>query len=290
MPSSRSLGPIVIARSTTRFALIAALLLMGGSAQGQDLQSSIDKLRSSDDFRVRVQAALELGKSKNAEVRVPLEHALDDRKPAVRAAAAAALKVLSDKRALGALKRHQSDPSEAVRAQIRASMEALSESSAPESSPAPAPQSGPARLLVKLGAIRNGTAVKSGALVGKIERASREKLGRLPGVRVVAESEDVNSAAKKKRLPAVMVTGRLARLNASREGEEIVYSASVDYVVARMPEQSIVSTMSGSASAKASTVEARDERRMAELRSLVLEAAIDSAMKRAAIALEAEMK
>jgi hypothetical protein len=279
----------VIARSPIRFVLIAVLLLSGGSARGQDLQSSIDKLKSSDDFRVRVQAALELGKSKNSEVRVPLEHALDDRKPAVRAAAAAALKVLSDKRALSALKRHQTDSSESVRAQIRASMEALSADSAEFENSSVAP-SGPARLLVKLGSIRNGTAVKSGALVGRIERSSREKLGRLPGVRVVAESEDVNSAAKKKRLPAVMVTGRLARLNASREGEEIVYSASVDYVVHRMPEQSIVSTMSGSASAKASTLEARDERRMAELRSLVLEAAIDSAMKRAAVALEAEMR
>jgi hypothetical protein len=57
-----------------------------------------------------------------------------------------------------------------------------------------------------------------------------------------------------------------------------------------MPEQSILSVMTGSASAKATPIEARDEHKMAELRSLVLEAAIDSAMRRAGEALAAAMK
>jgi hypothetical protein len=107
---------------------------------------------------------------------------------------------------------------------------------------------------------------------------------------VIASSEDVNTAAKRKRLPAVMVTGRLRRLNAARDGEDVVYSAMVDYVVHRMPEQSILSVLSGSASAKASPLEARDERKMAELRSMVLDAAIESAMRRAPQALEAAME
>jgi HEAT repeat protein len=264
-------------------ALTATLLLLSCAAPAQSLQSSIGKLRSNDDFRVRVQAALELGKSSDPAVRVPLERALADRKPAVRAAAAAALKAHGDKRSVAALKAHLDDASPAVRAQIKASIRALEGGSAP-------PRTDPARLLVKLGSIKNGTQVKSGALEGRLEQASREKLGGIPGVQVVEASEDVNSTAKRKKLPAVMVTGRLRRLNASREGGDIVYSAMVDYVIHSMPEQSILSVMTGSASAKATPVEARNQHRMAELRALVLERAIESAMRRAPEALAAAMK
>ena len=84
-------------------ALTATLLLLSCAAPAQSLQSSIGKLRSNDDFRVRVQAALELGKSSDPSVRAPLEQALEDRKPAVRAAAAAALKAHGDKRSIAAL-------------------------------------------------------------------------------------------------------------------------------------------------------------------------------------------
>jgi hypothetical protein len=259
-----------------------ALLFTTGSALGQGFQAAVDKLRSNEDFRLRVQAALELGKTKNPNARPPLERALDDRKPAVRAAAAAALKALGDRRALPALKQHLSDPSPLVRSQIEASVRALEASAQPEKSSA--------RLLVKIGSMKNGTSVKTGAWVGRMEQASRDRLGRMPGVQVVDETEDVNTAAKRRRLPAVMVTGRLRRLSAAREGGEIVYSASVDYVVHRMPEQSILSALSGSASAKATPVEAKNERRIAELRNLVLEAAVDSAMRRAPEALEAAMK
>jgi hypothetical protein len=264
-------------------ALTATVLLVSCAAPAQSLQSSIGKLRSNEDFRVRVQAALELGKSSDPAVRVPLEQALRDRKAAVRAAAAAALKAHGDKRSVAALKAQLGDPSASVRAQIKSSLQALEGDAAMRSTD-------PARLLVKLGSIKNGTQVKSGALVGKLEQASREKLGRVPGVQVVEDSEDVNRAAKKQKLPAVMVTGRLRRLNASREGGDIVYSAMVDYVIHSMPEQSILSVMTGSASAKASPVEARDQHRMAELRALVLERAIDSAMRRAPEALAAAMK
>ncbi|HMJ15040.1 MAG TPA: HEAT repeat domain-containing protein [Polyangiaceae bacterium] len=264
--------------------LTAALLLLSCAAPAQNLESSISKLKSHDDFRVRVQAALELGKSEDYVVRTPLEQALDDRKAAVRAAAAAALKAHGDRRALPALRAHLDDASVSVRAQIKASIQAL------ERNAKPAVRTDPARLLVKLGSIKNGTQVKSGGLVGQLEQASREKLGRVPGVQVVEDSEDVNRTAKKKRLPAVMVTGRLRRLNASREGTDIVYSAMVDYVVHSMPEQSILSVLTGSASAKATPIEARDAHKMAELRALVLERAIESAMRRAPEALAAAMK
>ncbi len=240
------------------------------------------RLKSGDDFRVRVAAALELGRTKTGLAREPLEVALDDENAAVRAAAAAALKALGDSRALPALRAHAKDSSAAVRSTIKTSIAALERSgnSGPE----------PPRVLVKIGKMKNGSGVGSSALVGELEKASRKKLKDLPGVEVVAEDDDVNTQAKRKRLPAVMVTGRIRKLKAARDGEQIVYSASVEYVMHRMPDQALMGTVSGSASARASTDEASNQKRSAELRSAVLEAAVSSAMRRAPEALLAAVR
>ena len=82
-----------------------------------------------------------------------------------------------------------------------------------------------------------------------------------------------------------MVTGNVSELKASREGRSITYSASVEYVLHTMPEQSIAAKVSGRASATASPQDADDASKLAELRRSVLEAAIASALRRAPPAL-----
>jgi hypothetical protein len=102
------------------------------ASEGQDRVSRLaDQLASSDDFRVRTQAALALGASKSKRAVQPLCSGLDDANTTVRAAAAAALGKLS----LGGtacLKRHLStENSSSVKATIRkalALIEAGSES------------------------------------------------------------------------------------------------------------------------------------------------------------------
>ncbi len=103
----------------------ALMLLIGSASSAASVSLLIDRLKNGEDFRVRVQAALELGKSKSAKARVPLEQALDDNNAAVRAAAAAALKAHGDKRSIVALERHRKDSSPAVRSQIEHSIAAL---------------------------------------------------------------------------------------------------------------------------------------------------------------------
>ena len=75
------------------------------------------------------------------------------------------------------------------------------------------------------------------------------------------------------------------RLKAAREGSDIVYSASVEYILHTMPDQSIAAKVSGSATASLTEEEAKDQERAAELRTAVLEAAIASALRRAPRAL-----
>jgi len=240
------------------------------------LDELIEQLKGASDFRVRVSAALQLGKSLTGDAAQPLEAALDDSNASVRAAAAAALKNLGDQAAVPALKAHRLDRSEAVRAQVAAAIKSLEE----ERLTGPKP-----KVLIKLGIMKNDSGVKSKKIESELADSSRRKLSELPGVRVLAaDGSGPNtdaSSGKPSTVPMVMVTGNVSELKASREGGSITYSASVEYVLHTMPEQAIAAKVSGRASATATEREAEDASALAELRRSVLQAAIASALRRA---------
>ena len=262
--------------------LLGCVLALGWtapSAAGPTISDLIDRLQNGPDFRVRVQAALELGKSKLSAARPYLEASLDDDNAAVRAAAAAALKVLADRRALPALLEHQRDASAAVRAQVKSTITALRAAAEKEKKAKP-------EILVQLGKFRNGTEVKSHSVVRDVEQASRQKLDDLPGVDIL---ETEGSGARQK-VPVVMVTGRVKRLQKSREGSAVVYSASVELVMHKMPGQTLKGVVSGSAKAMGEAAELADPPAMAELMRQALEAALESAIRRAPEALRAAVE
>jgi len=267
--------------SSRRTLLSLALLFSVSSALATPgLDELVEQLKSASDFRLRVSAALQLGKSLTGDAAAPLEAALDDSNASVRAAAAAALKNLGDQAAVPALKAHRSDKSEAVRAQVAAAIKSLEE----ERLTGPKP-----RVLVKIGIMKNGSGVKSKKIESELADSSRRKLGELPGVRVLAAdgsgpSTEANSG-KPSTVPMVMVTGNVSELRALREGRSITYSASVEYVLHTMPEQAIAAKVSGRASATATDHDAEDATVLADLRRSVLEAAIASAVRRAPPAL-----
>jgi hypothetical protein len=254
------------------------LFLSVAHAGAQPTSDLIQKLDDGADFRVRVQAALELGKTRGAASRLALEGALDDDNAAVRAAAAAALKVMHDPAALPALQHHQDDPSAAVRAQIKNSVDALSGGGAPRVVQKP-------EVLVQVGKIRSGASSTSGQVLEDVARTSKQKLRELPGIALVDESKE--SLTTRRDVPLVMVTGRVKQLEESREGTSVVYLASVEFVLHKMPGQSIKGVVSGSARASGSAGEMSSARAMADLRKSALDAAIDSAVRRAPQALRA---
>ena len=265
-----------------RSLLSLTLLFVASSALATPgLDELIEQLKSAPDFRVRISAALQLGKSLTGDAALPLEAALDDGNASVRAAAAAALKNLGDQAALAVLKAHRSDKSEAVRAQVVAAIKSLEE----EQISGPKP-----KVLIKLGIMKNASGVKSKKIESELADTSRRKLSELPGVSVLAADgsgpgADPSSSAKASKVPMVMVTGNVSELTASREGRAITYSASVEYVLHTMPEQAIAAKVSGRASATSSEQDFGDSVKLAELRRSVLEAAIASALRRAPPAL-----
>lgn len=236
-----------------------------------------ERLKHADDFRVRLQAALELGKSADPDALAPLVAGLDDPNASVRTAAVAALQELGDADAVPALKQHRLDKSDLVRKQIKTTLAALEQS--------PSEAARPARLLVKLGPMKNRTTVKAPRIEAELESESRKKLDELPGVRVMPSAVEAPPDAGKTKLPVVLVSGQIQKLQASRDGSDIVYSASVEYILHTMPDESIAAKVSGSASGTLTAEEAKDEARAAELRHEVLGAAIASALRRAPRAL-----
>lgn len=239
-----------------------------------ELPPLIERLRNAEDFRLRVQAALQLGKSEEPRARPELERALGDRHASVRAAAAAALGALGDPRSVPALKKRRSDASVAVKKSAERAIATIQARQARKRAIARA------KLVVRLGRLRVVGARDSARATRELVECSRAKLGELPGVVVLADGEEPAG-----NVPVVMVTGALHRAVTPGSSSGATVSARVDYVLHRMPEQDIAGTVTGSAKAKAARDEMQSSRRDAELTSMVLEAAVESAMRRASEAL-----
>ncbi|HEX2880990.1 MAG TPA: HEAT repeat domain-containing protein [Polyangiaceae bacterium] len=248
------------------------------------------KLEQGPDFRIRVQAALELGKttSRRDEARAALEVGLEDANAAVRAACAAALRVLGDPSALPALRRAQEDESSAVKAQITGTIAALEQKANGDSGSSAG--RGRGQVLVQVGQVRNGTKREVGGLVQEFKTHSKERLQSLPGVELLHEQEDADATAKRRKQPVVMLTGHLRQLDERERGGEMEYAAEVEFIIHRMPGRSIQGKVSGSARVRSGLAEVKSAKQQAELRRNVIEAAIDSAMKRATEALLAAAK
>jgi hypothetical protein len=281
---------------------LAVLALAGGlhttalhsTALAGESDSSVPtlarKLEEGPDFRIRVTAALELGKvtSRRAEARAALEYGLEDANAAVRAACAAALRVLGDPAALPALRRAQDDESSAVKAQITGTIAALEAKAGGGNSGSSGRSRG--QVLVQVGQVRNATKRDVVGLVQEFKTHSKERLQNLPGVELLHEQEDADATAKKRKTPVVMLTGHLRQLDERERGGEMEYAAEVEFIIHRMPGRAIQGKVSGSARVRSGLTEVKSAKQQAELRRNVIEAAIDSAMKRAGEALMAAIK
>lgn len=258
--------------------VLAALLTAGSAFADRSIGALAGELAGARDSKLRVQAALALGQAEDPEARVPLERALDDDSVAVRMAAAIALRSLGDERAVVELRRHRKDPSAAVRKQVALSITAL-ELKAERRATKP-------KYLVKLGRFSSAEE-RHRPVLATLARESRERLDGLPGVVVLDEWEDPTRTAQSLAVPVVLVSGHVRDVKVQRSGATVVYRAEVEFVVATMPERSIVGMISGSAAARAPAAEAVKAKRLIALRNQAVAAAVDSAIQRVSPAIEA---
>ncbi len=215
-----------------RCAWVFALLLAAASAGAAGPDVRVDDLcravTDDSNYKVRVQAALVLGKLGDARAVQPLIKALGDQNKTVRGIAASALGQLGDGAALDPLRdllRHESDSF--VRSQAEKAMAALSGGGAGGKR---------ARVYVNFGAFVGG--VKSaGPEASKIlhEALSRE-LGKLPIVTLTLSAADQHNFGKS-GMSGFYIDGNITKLEDSGGNET---SCDVKVMVARWPQKSII--------------------------------------------------
>jgi hypothetical protein len=274
--------PRLAQRTLVRLGIVAALLLGGAPSIAQDDSAAFRDLAIGVDFRLRVAAALSLGKSKSAGARPALEKALGDPNPAVRAAAAAGLGAIGDPGALVALRlalTKETTPN--VQGQFETTIKRLA------SSPGTKANTSKPRFLIALGRLENRSGVSAPEVAAALKAATRAKMAAVPGIEVLSEGTDISTASKSRNLPAFTVDGSLTELAKKQSRDGVSFSARVEYLIRKMPEQSLKGTMSGNAQAEADTREIRGQSELSQLQLDAVGAAIDSAMRGASPALEA---
>lgn len=175
----------------------------------------IKLLRTSDSFRVRVQSCLSLAATESEPtVLRALERSLDDKHPAVRKAAALALKRHSDPSSLTALRAHRNDRDANARAAILEAITAIDGAGAN------------AKYYVGIGSPGNRAAASSSA-IALLRPALLREVRKIDGVRVAPDNETNRQARKAlsaNNLTGYYVDSSLVSLEPSGQGVTAVVS------------------------------------------------------------------
>jgi HEAT repeat protein len=246
--------------------LVAASLLVAGVGAAQDVATAKRELAQSDDFRVRVSAALFLGRAHPPDAVDVLGEALADQNPAVRAAAAAALATVGDPAAVPLLERaaaHESQP--AAKGAMDRATAALKATSVRN-----------AKYVVQLGTMRNNTTVRGNQLGGVLRDAARARATAIPGV-VVADGNEAARIARERSVPLLTLDGSLTRLTQGRSGGNVTFRAQVQFALRK--DQTLKASMTGAATSYDTAGALANQARLISLQNDAVDGAVESAMR-----------
>jgi len=263
------------------FALAVATVAPVGSAFATDPATAAQDLQSSSDFRVRVNAALFLGRAKTAAARESLEHALaSDAHPAVRTAAAEALAALGDSASVPALEQRLAvESSSSVKAQLRASIAQLrTGATSPQGGDdgAPGHLRPDVRCIVSLGSMRNASGVRGDELRRVLASAARSHARVLHGVVVTGGDPAIARQAAARHVPVVTLDGNLTQFTEARVEGSLQVHARVEFTMRR--DQSLRGTLSGGATTFGSGPTISDEA-IRRLEEDAIDGAVQSALR-----------
>jgi hypothetical protein len=272
-----------LARAVRAWACGFAVLTVAGSfaapAPADESSSAIRDLADSSDFRIRVSAALVLGRSRPPGARDALEHALGDPHPAVRIAVVTALGAIADPDSLAPLERRlRSEPSPGVVAQLRSTIDAL------RRGPARAPDDGSdsdslssnVRYVVKLGTMRSNATARGVDLRAILHDATRTRAKELKDAAVLEGDSPLFAVATRRHLPVVTLDGNVTQLLESRVANSVTVQAHVEFTVRR--DQTLRGTLSGGATTSGSGATLTEEDRR-HLEDEAIDGAVQSALR-----------
>jgi len=245
-------------------------------ALAQDPAGALRDLTDSGDFRVRVSAALYLGRTHPVGAREALEHALSDSHPAVRVAAATALGSLGDAAAIGALARRAIvEPSASVKAQLQSSIDQLRRGIA-DDQPDAHKLAANVRYVVRLGAMHNPSGVRGEDLRRVLQSAARSRARALHGTAIVDADAALLAQATERHLPVLTLDGSVMQVTEARVEGSVQVQARVEFAVRR--EQTLKGTLSGAATTFGSGQVISDQGRR-QLQDDAVDGAVQSALR-----------
>lgn len=246
-------------RATLVLALLAPAQL--ALADGHDVLQRM--LKDGANFRVRVRAAMAIGRGGESADAPALERALWDAHPAVRAAAAQALATVGATRSLPALRIASRDSERDVAANARSAIAVIerkrSASRAPVAARATAKSPSDsdlsrARFAVVLGDVNNRSGFQGTDLADQLRRTLAEGLRGRHDVAVVDARGGGPSlaAVERKRLPVFRLDANLVSVKRSATPGEISVRCEVSLLVLDNRERTIRSMLRGAATHVAS--------------------------------------
>jgi len=262
------------------------LLLLVASVQqapAQDVQAARREITKADDFRVRLGAALLIGRTKPPDGRALLEKALSDPHPAVRAAAAAALGSYGDAGAVPALEAHlETEGTQSVRSQIEGALATLRGGAGPSAGKSGGAK---AKYIVQLGSMRSASGVggtRGDQLSQVLRSAARERASSVPGVFVATDPQTAAQRATEQHVPVLVIDGTLVRMaQQSQANGTVGFSAQVDFSVRKIPEHVLRASLTGNAMSIGTARSLVNEQRVAALQDQAVDGAVESAMRNA---------
>jgi hypothetical protein len=230
---------------------------------GEDTSYLLSQLRNAPLFRVRVAAALALGRRRGPRVEKGLIEALGDDHPAVRTAAASALSRSGSAAASQALKRAQEgEPDEKVARAFGRAQQAQANKAAPA-----AGRSSSGGLYLSLSRVRAQGALDA-SLLERADAAARSRAAGLGSALLAPIGE--TSAAAQAVLSREARTGYQLEVTVGLEEVDGGTRATANVLVATYPGRSIRGSAKGAATAQG-------DPRSPELQRMAIEHAIGSA-------------
>jgi hypothetical protein len=213
--------------------LLAVLCLLSAAPAMAGKVEDLSRMLLEDaSYKVRLQAALLLGKLGDRAGAAPLMKALSDENRTVRGMAAQSLGRLGAAEAGPALKALlQRERDSFVRGQAEKALAALG--------PVPDGGKGKAKIYLTFGPFSGGSGTADATLLDALRSALRRELTKLTGVTFNLDSGEEKSFGKSGRL-GFLIDGNVTRLDDGVVGGAVEINCDVKVMVARWPSKSII--------------------------------------------------
>ncbi len=237
--------------------LVILTMLFGGTASADNVDRLMKQLSSSDDYKVRISAALSLSKLRDQRAVWPFVKALKDSDKTVRGVAAASLgKIVNSTtsakmqaRVLQELKKAaSSDSNSFVRKQAQKAFDALSKLGGPSEVSA-------GGIYVNIGQMSAKTddATKIRSHMRKTVLKTFKKKASSMMIAWPGGKDPSKRQISQKKVKAFHVDGTINELTATTSGSSTTVSCKVSMLIASYPEKSMFGFLKGGAQVRASS-------------------------------------